>query len=135
LSTLLKEIQEDYELCLLTPSEYQIKVDSISNMFGLRGKNRLKSDNCPVYVVGRYQTAPVVTFGVNPGYSTINNPREEIEARKSWEHYQSLYLNFFRFFSFPYYLFAFYYGIKPVKIMQYFCTLSQQGLLLQILFW
>ena len=37
-------------------------------------------------------------FGINPGYSPINNPKEEIEARKSWEHYQKLYLNLFLFF-------------------------------------
>jgi hypothetical protein len=36
-------------------------------------------------------------FGINPGYSPINNPKEEIEARKSWQHYQKLYLNFFYF--------------------------------------
>jgi hypothetical protein len=38
-------------------------------------------------------------FGINPGYSPTNNLKEDIEARKSWEHYQKLYLNFFLFFS------------------------------------
>jgi hypothetical protein len=37
-------------------------------------------------------------FGLNPGYSPKNNPIEDNEARKSWKHYQNLYLNFFRYF-------------------------------------
>jgi hypothetical protein len=38
-------------------------------------------------------------FGLNAGYSSTNNPREELEARKSWHHYQNLYFNFFQFFG------------------------------------
>jgi hypothetical protein len=38
-------------------------------------------------------------FGINPGYSHKNNPVEDKEARKSWQDYQNLYLNFFRYFS------------------------------------
>jgi hypothetical protein len=96
---LLEEIKADHDLCINNPHEYQQKVDSISNLFSLRGRQRLKGDNCPVYVVGKYQSTPFVMFGINPGYSPINNPQEEIEARKSWEHYQKLYLNFFLFFD------------------------------------
>jgi hypothetical protein len=81
------------------PVEYQKNINSISDLFGLKGKNRFKSDNCSVYVVGKYQTAPVIMFGINPGYSSTNNPTEENEARKSWQRYQSLYLNFYQFFS------------------------------------
>ena len=38
----------------------------------------------------------------------MNNPKEEHEARQSWQHYQNLYLNFFQFiarseFQSPYY--------------------------------
>ena len=38
-------------------------------------------------------------FGINPGYSPKNNPTEDMEARKSWQDYQNLYLNFFCYFS------------------------------------
>jgi hypothetical protein len=96
---LIQEIRDEYELYAQNPVGYEKKVDSISDMFGLTKKNRLKTDYCPVYVVGKFQTAPIVFFGVNPGYSSKNSPIEENEASKSWEHYQSLYLNFFQYFS------------------------------------
>jgi hypothetical protein len=38
-------------------------------------------------------------FGINPGYSHKNNPEEDMEARKSWDDYQNLYLNFFSAFG------------------------------------
>jgi hypothetical protein len=31
----------------------------------------------------KYQSIPFVMFGINPGYSPINNLKEEIEASKS----------------------------------------------------
>ena len=68
-------------------------------MFGLTRKNRFKTDHSAVYIVGRFQCAPIIMFWLNPGYSSKNSPIEENEARKSWEHYQSLYLNFFKYFS------------------------------------
>jgi hypothetical protein len=38
--------------------------------------------------------------GLNPGYSAVNNPVEEIEARKSWEYYLNCYqYKFFKFFE------------------------------------
>jgi hypothetical protein len=52
-------------------------------------------DNCPVYVFGKYDTTPIMMFGINPGYSKINNPKEDSEARISWQNYLSLYQNFF----------------------------------------
>lgn len=96
---LVEEIRYEYELCMHEAVEYQKKVDSISDMFQLTGKNKLKGDNCPVYVVGKFQQAPIIMFGINPGYSSINNPAEEHEARKSWYHYQQIYSNFFMFFA------------------------------------
>jgi hypothetical protein len=105
---LLHEARDEYDVYIKRPAEYQIKVDSISDMFHLRGKNRLKGDNCPVYFVGKFEEASIIMFGLNPGYSATNNPKEELEARKSWHHYQNLYLNFFQFiarieFQSPYY--------------------------------
>ena len=105
---LLQEANDEYELCIKRLAEYQKKVDSISDMFHLRGKNRLNGDNCPVYFVGKFEEASVIMFGLNPGYSSTNNLKEEHEARQSWQHYQNLYLNFFQFiarneFQSPYY--------------------------------
>jgi hypothetical protein len=96
---LLEEIETEYNLCINDPQKYQRKVDTISNLFHLTGRQRLKGDNCPVFVVGKYDKTPIVMFGLNPGYSPKNNPIEDAEARKSWNHYLNLYLNFFEFFS------------------------------------
>jgi hypothetical protein len=96
---LLGEMKADYDLCINYPHEYQKKVDHISDLFSLKGRQRLKGDNCPAYVIGKYETSPFVMFGVNPGYLHKNNPVEDKEARKSWQDYQNLYLNFFRYFS------------------------------------
>jgi hypothetical protein len=38
-------------------------------------------------------------FGINPGYSKINNPKEDFEARISWRNYVTLYQNFFTYFE------------------------------------
>jgi hypothetical protein len=99
LTELLKEMRNEYQDYTLFPVEYKKKVNSISDMFGLKNKNRLKTDYCPVFVIGKYHTAPIIFFGVNPGYSSKNSPIEENEASKSWEHYQNLYLSFFQYFS------------------------------------
>lgn len=96
---LLDKIKEEYELCINYPHEYKEKVDSISTLLRLNGKNMLLSDICPVYIVGRYQTSPFISFGINPGYSDVNNPSEEKVARVSWKTYQDLYQNFFSFFN------------------------------------
>jgi|SRR5215211_511862 len=96
---LLEEIKADYDICINNPYEYQKKVDSISDLFSLKGRQRLKGDYCPVYVFGRYQSTPFVMLGINPGFSSKNSPVEDKEARKSWQNYQNLYLNFFRYFS------------------------------------
>ena len=60
--------------------------------------NRLKSNDCPVYIVGH--SNEYILVGLNPGYSAINNPAEKIEARKSWEHYLDFYqYKFFKSFD------------------------------------
>jgi hypothetical protein len=96
---LLEEIRAEYDLCINNPLEYQKKVNSISDLFSLNAKQRLKWEYCPVYVVGRYQATPIVMLGINPGISLKNSPVEDMEARKSWDVYQNLYLNFFQYFS------------------------------------
>jgi hypothetical protein len=63
---LLDEIRADYDLCISNPHEYQRKVDSISDLFSLKGKQRLKGDYCPVYEFGRYQSTTTVMLGINP---------------------------------------------------------------------
>ena len=89
---LLEEIKAEYDLCINKPEKYQQKVDRISSLFSLSGKKRLKAEICPVYLFGKYRLTPFVIFG-------INSPIEDQEARRSWKHYQDLYLNFFLYFS------------------------------------
>jgi len=48
---LMKEVREEYELCINHPQIYQHKVDSISDSLWLKGKDRLMGDNCPVYIL------------------------------------------------------------------------------------
>ena len=96
---LLDEIKLEYELCINEPNEYKRKVNSISDLFLLKGNKRLIDTDCPVFVVGKYETAPIVKFGINPGYSSKNNPTEDKEARISWEHYLELYENFYNYFE------------------------------------
>jgi hypothetical protein len=94
------EMKAEYYLCINKPEEYRKKVDAISDLFHLTTAkaNRLISSDCPVYVVGHCNE--YIMVGLNPGYSAINNPVEDVEARKSWEHYLDFYqYKFFKFFE------------------------------------
>lgn len=62
---------------LIKPIEYQQKVDCISRLLSLKRRKILRGYNCPVYMIGRYESTPFVMFGRNPGYSPINNPKED----------------------------------------------------------
>ncbi len=90
-----KEIKADYALCTNQPLEYKKKVDGISDLLGLKGKNRLKNDNCAAYIIGR-PDAKFVLFSLNPGYVREWSVREDTELRQSWEVYQRFFLNFFK---------------------------------------
>jgi hypothetical protein len=96
---LLENIRQDYELCINNSEEYIKKVDSISTLLGLKGKYRLISDTCPVYLVGKYNVTPFIFFGINPGHSDTNSPIEDKDARTSWKRYEDLYQNFFSYFE------------------------------------
>lgn len=96
---LMNEAREEYELCINHPQIYQQKVDFVSDLLRLKGKNRLMGNNCPVYIVGKYDTTPIMMFGINPGYSEVNNPKEDSEARISWHNYVRLYRDFFTYFE------------------------------------
>jgi hypothetical protein len=93
-------MKAEYYLCVNRPEEYRKKVDAISDLFYLTTAkgNRLKSNDCPVYIVGH--SNEYILVGLNPGYSAVNNPVEEIEAIKSWKHYLDFYqYKFFKFFD------------------------------------
>lgn len=96
---LLEKIKQEYELCIDYPNKYKNKVDSVSDLLGLKGKYRLISEHCPVYFVGKYNKSPIILYGLNPGHSDLNSPIEDKKARISWERYQKLYQNFFLFFE------------------------------------
>ena len=70
----MNEIKLEYKLCINEPYEYRKKVNSISDLFLLKGNKRFIDTDCPVFIVGNYETAPIVVFGINPGYSSKNNP-------------------------------------------------------------
>ena len=50
-SDLLEEIEAEYDFCINKPEEYQQKVDCISSLFSLKGKNKLKAD---MFMVRKY---------------------------------------------------------------------------------
>jgi hypothetical protein len=45
---LLEELRTDYNLCIDKPREYSRKVDSIPDLFFLKGEDRLKAEYCPI---------------------------------------------------------------------------------------
>lgn len=92
-------IKREYELCIFNPSDYNKRVELISNLLGQKGKNKLISETCPVFIVGKYNITPFVFFGINPGHSDTNSPIEDKVARSSWENYNNLYQNFFSYFK------------------------------------
>lgn len=92
-------IKKEYELCVFDPINYNKKVESISNLLNQKGKNKLISETCPVFIVGKYDKTPIMYFGINPGHSDINSPIEDKVARLSWESYNNLYQNFFSYFK------------------------------------
>ena len=96
---LFDEIKLEYKLCLNEPDKYKRKVNSISDLLLLKGNKRLIDSDFPVFIVANYETAPIVMFGINPGYSSKNNPTEDKEARISWERYLQLYKNFYNYFE------------------------------------
>jgi hypothetical protein len=61
---LLEELRTDYNLCIDKPREYHRKVDCIPDLFFLKGEDRLKTEYCPVRIVGKYQITPFVMFGL-----------------------------------------------------------------------
>jgi len=56
---ILQEIRLDYDLCINEPDEYQKKVNSVSDLFLLKGKKTLMNDNCPAYVIRKYDLASI----------------------------------------------------------------------------
>lgn len=96
---LLEKIRQEYDLCITKPEDYKEKVDSVSDLLGLKGKYRLISEHCPVYFVGKYDKSPIIIFGLNPGHSETNSPIEDKGARISWKRYQVLYRDFFSYFG------------------------------------
>lgn len=82
-SKMLTDIKTDYDLCINEPDAYQRKVDAISALFSLKGTNRLNAANSPLYLYGKYETAPFVIFSLNPGrIRDISD--EDVIAKKSW---------------------------------------------------
>ena len=67
MTNLLEALKAEYDLCINHHSECLDLVNSISDLFSLKGEGRFISDYCPVRIVGKYCSAPFVTFALNPG--------------------------------------------------------------------
>jgi hypothetical protein len=48
---LLEALKAGYDLCINHPSEYQSLVNSISDLFSLKGERRFIADYCPGRIV------------------------------------------------------------------------------------
>ncbi len=108
----MDEIKTEYDFCIQQPYEYKRKVNSIYDLLLLKGNKRLIDTDCHVFIVGNYEIAPVVMFGINPGYSSKNNLTEDREARISWKHYLQLYKNFYKYFESYYFESPYYTALK-----------------------
>jgi len=83
----LKNLKEDFELGISNNKKYQEKIDSISKLFNLTGKNVLMP-LLPSGFTGRYNKMnQYVLFSLNPGYSDKFNVSEEIQKTTSWDKY------------------------------------------------
>jgi hypothetical protein len=106
----LRDAREDFELFYANPVAYQRKVDSVSDLFGLRDSARLRNDYLPTYVVGDLESGQYkyALFSINPGFSKKQNPGEEKLKDETWEKYLFFVHNFFTLyyrngFRSPYY--------------------------------
>ncbi len=92
-------IKNDFDLCKYDNKKYLQKIDSISKLFNLTGKNTLMP-LLPAGFTGRYDKKDqYIIFSLNPGYSDKFNPYEEIRKNKSWDEYVKFRTELYLFFK------------------------------------
>jgi len=101
MNSALEEAKKDFELFHNDYEKYKEKVDNLSALFKLKNKAKLRSDYLPTYFVGNFEDKnyKYVLFGINPGYSEKQNPKEETWKKSSWEDYLNFVKNFFILFK------------------------------------
>lgn len=103
MNNLLKEAKDDCKLFHDNDNheQYKKKVDNLSALFKLKDKAKLRSDYLPTYLVGNFedQNYKYVVFGINPGFSEKQNPKEEIWKKDSWKSYLNFIKQFFILFK------------------------------------
>lgn len=98
--SILDEAKKDFDLFHDNLGEYKNKVDSISELFNLKGEAKLQSDYLPTYFVGdiKDENYKYALFGINPFFSEGQNSIEETWKENSWEDYLDFAKNFFTLF-------------------------------------
>ena len=97
--SLIEEAKKDFDLFHDNFDEYKSKVDSISELFNLKGEAELRSDYLPTYFVGDLEGGcRYGIFSINPGFSEESNQIEEPWKEGSWEDYLNFTKNFFTLF-------------------------------------
>lgn len=101
MNSALEEAKIDFELFHNNYGRYKEKVDNISALFKLKKKAKLRSDYLPTYLVGDFESKSYkyVLFGINPGFSEEQNPKEETWKKSSWEDYLNFIKRFFTLFK------------------------------------
>ena len=101
MKSIIDEAKQDFELFHNDYSKYKDKVDDLSALFKLKNKAKLRSDYLPTYLVGNFEddNYKYVLFGINPGFSEKQNPKEETWKKSSWKDYLNFVKNFFILFK------------------------------------
>ena len=101
MNSVLEEAKKDFELFHNNYEKYKEKVDNLSKLFKLKNKAKLRSDYLPTYFVGNFEDTnyKYVLFGINPGFSEKQNPKEETWKKSSWKDYLNFARNFFILFK------------------------------------
>jgi hypothetical protein len=101
MNSALEEAKKDFELFHNNYEKYKEKVDTLSVLFKLKDKAKLRSDYLPTYFVGNFKDInyKYVLFGINPGFSEKQNPKEETWKKSSWKDYLNFARNFFILFK------------------------------------
>lgn len=101
MNSALDEAKQDFELFHNDYAKYKEKVDNLSALFKLKNKAKLREDYLPTYLVGNFEDGDYkyVLFGINPGFSEKQNPKEESWKKTSWDNYLNFSKNFFKLFK------------------------------------
>jgi hypothetical protein len=94
----LSMVKCEYDICVNHHLEYEAKVCGISISHNLRDKrHKLMSDVTPLFFMGEFDSE-IVWFTLNGHYAKGNTADnvEEVEARKGWNEYLSLFTEIFK---------------------------------------